>query len=206
MSKRKYAEGFVGYTPKSYEQFEDRHRKILKIFSKYKFNRILDVGCGDGNFTALISKVCKAKEVYGVDISEKGVEMAKKNGIKALRVDIDEENLPFKDNYFDAVLSLEVIEHLYDPDHLLDEVYRVLKPNGIFVLTTPNLASLYNRIALLFGYQPFYTNVSLRKSYGHIPFIENIYRKKGIVPSPDHIRLFTVKSLKENCYVIIILK
>ena len=195
MPKKKYAEKFVGLTPKSYEKLSDRYRKVLEIFSHYKFERILDVGCGDGNFTALVGKACGAKEVYGVDISEKGVEIAKKNGIKAFRVDVDEEDLPFEDNYFDAVLSLEVIEHLFDPDHYLDEIYRVLKPNGIFVLSTPNLASYINRIALLLGYQPFYTEVSLRKSLGHI--INSYFEEEGHTRQGDHIRMFTLRSLKE---------
>ena len=128
----------------------------------------MDIGCGDGNFTVLMAKSLRAKEVYGVDISEKGVEMAKRKGVKAFKVDVDEENLPFNDNYFDVVTALEVIEHLFDPDHFLEEVYRVLKPNCIFVLSTPNLASIHNRIALLLGYQPFPMGVSARMNIGRI--------------------------------------
>ena len=152
MAKKKYADKFVGITPEDFSKLEDRHLKVLEILQKLKVERLLDIGCGDGNFTMLMAKTCGAKEVYGVDISEKGVEMARKNGIKAFKVDVDEEKLPFDDNYFDVVTALEVIEHLFDPDHFLDEVYRVLKPKGIFVLSTPNLASIYNRVALLLGY------------------------------------------------------
>jgi len=189
-SKKKYAEKFVGITPKDYEEIEDRHKKVLDIFSRYKFERILDVGCGDGNFSVLLKEACKAKEVYGIEISEKGAEIARKNGVKCYQLDIDEEDLPFEDNYFDAVAALELIEHLFDPDHFLDEVYRVLKPNGIFVLSTPNLASIHNRIALLFGYQPFSVMVSLNNSVGHLGFSAG-------GAAPDHIRFFTLRSLKE---------
>jgi len=99
----------------------------------------------------LISRVCEAKEVYGVDISEKGVKMAKRNGIKAFKVNVDEENLPFEDNYFDCVFAGEILDD-----------YRVLKPKGFFILSTPNLAWWINRIALLLGFQPYSMNVSLR--------------------------------------------
>ena len=191
-SKKKYAEKFVGITPRDYEELEDRHKKVLDIFSRYKFERILDVGCGDGNFSVLLKEACKAKEVYGIEISEKGVEMARKNGVKCYQLDVDEEDFPFEDNYFDAVTAFELIEHLFDPDHFLDEVYRVLKPNGIFVLTTPNLASIHNRIALLFGYQPFPTSVSLRRDVGKV-----LHFPCGINPGRTHIRVFTLRSLRK---------
>ena len=129
--KQKYAEKFVGRTPKDYGELEDRHRKVLEIFSGYEFKRILDVGCGDGNFSILIGKACKAEEVYGIEISKEGVEMARKNGVKCFQLDVDEEDFPFEDNFFDAVTALELIEHLFDPDRFLEEVYRVLKPEGI---------------------------------------------------------------------------
>ena len=178
--------------PREYDELEDRHKKVLEIFSKYKFDRILDVGCGDGNFSVLLAKACKAKEVYGIEISEKGVELARKNGVKAFQLDIDDEEFPFEENYFDVVFAGEIIEHLFDPDHLLDEVYRALKPKGIFVLSTPNLASIHNRIALLFGYQPFPIGVSARMNIGRAYEPDS-----GHAQSLDHVRVLTLRSLKE---------
>jgi len=190
-SKKKYVDKFVGVTPRQYEQLEDRHIKALKIFSKYRFEKILDVGCGDGNFSILLKEACRAKEVYGIEISEKGVESARKNGVKAFQLDIDTEDFPFEESYFDAVFAGEVIEHLYDPDHFLDEVYDALKSHGMFVLSTPNLASIYNRIALLFGYQPFPMGVSIRRNIGRM------YEPEYGEQSLDHIRVFTLRTLKE---------
>lgn len=146
-------------------------KKVLDIFSNTNSKKIL--GRGDGNFSVLLKKACNAKEVYGIEISEKGVELARKNGVKAFQLDIDEEDSPFEDNYFDAVFAGSVIEYLFDPDHLLEGVRRVLKDRGLFVITFPNLASLYNRIVLLFSFQPFGMNISLRYHVGQL------YKVKG---------------------------
>jgi methionine biosynthesis protein MetW len=195
MAKKKYADRFVGITPREYGELEDRHKKVLEIFSKYEFERILDVGCGDGNFSMLIGKACRAKEVYGIEISEKGVEMARKNGVKCYQLDVDEEDFPFEDNFFDAVFAGEIIEHLYDTDHFLNEAYRVLKADGILVLTTPNLASWQNRISLLFGYQPYGTTVSLRYRIGH-PFGDSDLLPEDIIQGRKHVSVFAFKALQ----------
>jgi|Deesub1362A_J573_1020465.scaffolds.fasta_scaffold00052_92 ubiquinone/menaquinone biosynthesis C-methylase UbiE len=190
MSKKRYVDRFVGITPENISKLQDRHLKVIEILSKLKADRFLDIGCGDGKFTMLMSKSCGAEDVYGVDISEKGVEMARKNGVKAFKVDVDEEELPFDDNYFDVVTALEVIEHLFDPDHFLEEVYKVLKADGVFVLSTPNLAAIHNRLALLFGYQPFPMGVSTRMNVGRI-------YEPDSDQSLDHIRVLTLNSLKK---------
>lgn len=195
-AKKKYAEKYCATTPEKLEHLTDRQRKVLDIFSVYASNhnvgRILDIGCGDGNFTMLVGKACSAKELYGIEISEKGVAMAIKNGLKVVKLDIDDEDFPFDDNTFDAVFAGEIIEHLFDPDHFLAEVYRVLNPGSVFVLTTPNLASIHNRIALLFGYQPFPLGISARMNIGRIyePKFED-------AQSLDHVRVFALDPLKK---------
>ena len=190
MIKKKYADRFVGITPKKDKELTNRHWKVLELFSEYRFNRILDIGCGDGNFSIFLKKSCKAEEVFGIDISKKGVDFARLNGVNAFQLDIDEKNFPFENNYFNAIFAGEVIEHLYDPDKMLEECYRVLHPDGIFVLTTRNLASLYNRVTLLLGYQPFPTSVSLRHNVGR-PFEVNDEILGG------HIRVFTYRAIRE---------
>ena len=81
---------------------------------------------------------------------------------------------------------------MFDPDHFLEEVYRVLEPEGIFVLSTPNLASIHNRIALLFGYQPFPMGVSARMNIGRVYEPDSEHAQ-----SLDHVRVMTLRSLKE---------
>ena len=157
-----------GYSrmPNNREELCDRLNKVLTIFGHYKFHRILDIGCGDGKFSLLLKQSAQAQEVYGVDISREAVELANAAGIKAFWSDIDGEPLPFEKDSFDAIFCGEVIEHLLDPDHLLDEIHRTLKPGGIAIITTPNLAAGYNRVALLFGFQPFQADAGYRHYVG----------------------------------------
>jgi len=76
--------------------------------------------------------------------------------------------LPFKEDFFDLCFTIEVIEHIYDTDFFLQEIHRVLKENGIMILTTPNLASLLNRIKLLFGRYPYLVPSYDTSGAGHI--------------------------------------
>lgn len=190
-AKKKYAEKHVGITPKEIETFEHRHKKVIEIFSNYNFDRILDIGCGDGNFSVLLKEASNAKEIYGIEMSNRGVELANKNGIKVFQLDVDEDDFPFEDDYFDAIFAGEVIEHSFDPDHFLDEVHRTLRVGGLCVITTPNLASIYDRIALLFGYQPFPMSVSIKHNIGRL-YEPNEAHSQSL----DHIRVFTLRSLK----------
>jgi len=70
MSREKiYNNEYYERTPDDLDKLDDRGKKVIDIFSRYKFDRILDIGCGDGNFTMLIAKACNAREVYGIDNS-----------------------------------------------------------------------------------------------------------------------------------------
>ena len=178
-----------GKTPARREGLPDRLNKVLQIFANHNFHRILDIGCGDGNFSLLLKEASRAEEVYGVDISSKAVELANAAGVKAFQTDIDEEPLPFEKDSFDAIFCGEVVEHLLDPDHLLDEIHRTLKLGGIAIITIPNLAAWYNRFVLLLGFQPFWTDVSYKHDLGKL-----IYK---LGSGGGHLRSFTYRALKE---------
>lgn len=172
----------------------DSRGKVLKILIKHNIKRFLDTGCGDIFLSKNILENCDIEEYHGIDISDSGVLEAQQMRIKAIKLNVDQEYLPYKDNYFDFIFAGELIEHLFDPDHLLLEVYRVLKEEGYFMLTTPNLASWHNRIALLLGYQPHYSEVSTKYSVGKLMTTDK-YDVSG------HLRLFTLRALKELLYL-----
>jgi len=173
---------------------EPRFKTILKIAGRMKpqVESLLDVGCGDGSFTVLIKQATEAKEAVGIEIAKEAVIAAQHKGIKAIQLDIDTNQFPFNDGSFDLVYCGEIIEHLFNPDHLLREVHRVLKPGGIALISTPNLAGWPNRLALLLGYQPYPTAVS--------PEHEHIGKllARGYEGQWGHIRVFTAKALKEE--------
>ncbi len=106
--------------------------------------------------------------VYGIDITEKAIKIARTRGIKARQCNV-KLGIDFDDQFFDIVIASEIIEHLYDTDYFLEEIKRVLKRGGYLFLTTPNLASLKNRFRLLFGMYPQYSEFRLsRNGAGHI--------------------------------------
>ena len=163
-------------------------RKVLGIIKKHNTGNFLDIGCGDVALSRIIANNCDIKEYHGIDISESGILEARKHKIIAVKIDVNYENLPYKDNYFDFVIAGELIEHLFDPDHLFMEAYRVLKPGGHLLLTTPNLGSWHNRLALLFGYQPHYSEVSTKYSVGKFMTTDRF-------DVSGHLRLFTLRAL-----------
>ena len=163
---------------------------VENLLSGVKSSLILDLGCGDGSIARRIGSIVSADEVFGADILREAVEKANSLGVKCFQIDLNKDVLPFDDEYFDLCIALELIEHLIDPDVFIKEVKRVMKPNGIFLLSTPNLASWMNRILLLFGYQPWATEVSTSDSrFGK--------RFKGQQRPVGHLRLFTLNAFRD---------
>lgn len=108
----------------------------------------------------------RGNEVCGVDYSAKAVAATRRRGIRAFVSKTLRTKFP-KDS-FDAVVSTEVIEHLVDTGAFIDECRRVLKPGGILVLSTPNLASASNRLKILAGTKPTFAEEELANSAGHL--------------------------------------
>jgi len=102
-------------------------------------SRVLDVGCAFGYGTRLIAR---AHGVHGVDASSAFIERARRAAPAIPFTLAPAEALPFPDGSFDAVVLLDVLEHVNREGPALDEVYRVLRPGGVVVLSVPHKGAL----------------------------------------------------------------
>jgi len=120
--------------------FSKRAHYIFAEIQKHKSACILDAGCGRGFYSHTIALFPFVKRIYGIDINEKYLQVAKTHctnkKIKLIKSSI--YSLPFPSNYFDCIVLSEVLEHLTDERKTLIELRRVLKKGGIILLTVPN--------------------------------------------------------------------
>ena len=117
-----------------------RANKIIDGLDLKPEDKIVDVGCGDGFFLYLLSHLTVKLNLTGSDSDKRILTIAKKNlGKKRIRlVYEDATNMPFPKNNFDKAIMTEVLEHIEDDKKALREVYRILKPKGILIITVPS--------------------------------------------------------------------
>lgn len=135
--------------------------------------RILEVGCGCGQ---LLEPFCGNNECYGIDISSEQLKRAEAKGYSIYEQDLETEKLPFTDEYFDVVIFSEVIEHIVNTEHFMNEINRVLCNKGLSIISFPNVNQPISWLMTIFlDLPPMYC----ARSY-----------------SP-HVRDFTVKLVKK---------
>ena len=137
--------------------------------------RILDVGCGEKPYANLFA----ATEYIGIDIEQSGHDHTRSD----IDVFYDGLNIPFEDNSFDSIVCFEVLEHVFEPEKIIQEMYRVLKPGGKLMLTTP---FIWNEHEIPYDYGR-YTYFGLKHLFTKNEF--NVVNQKRIVSG---ITLFIV--------------
>lgn len=101
--------------------------------------KILDIGCGPGIFLSVA--LSRGWVPFGFDVSDFAVTYAKNDlGLKEVRK-MDVEDMDYADDSFDAVTMFHVIEHVFDPDKLVQECHRVIRPGGIIAVETPDIST-----------------------------------------------------------------
>ena len=150
------------------------YERSFKVFSRRlvpsdRRLRILDIGCGTGLNAQHLA--AQGHSVVGLDLSPVAIEQFRAKGFDGMVCDVA-RGVPLADGSFDLVFTSEVIEHVADTATFLSEAYRLLKDNGILILTTPNSTFWPIRILAVLGYAP--------SDYEH----------------PGHVRFFSRKALR----------
>ena len=129
--------------------------KIVKLVGRCQ--TVLDLGCGDGELVEELKARGNFNFAMGVDL-DKG----------DFQVDLQHQALPFRNNYFEVITAIELIEHIWDVDRLLQDIKRVLTKDGKLIISTPNLCSLGRRLMMLIGRNPYVENFLYPTDAGHV--------------------------------------
>lgn len=118
--------------------------RIVEIMSSQERGKVLDLGCGDGKTGKKLLDKGFDVEAYDMD-----VERFNFHEVIPFKEGSLNRSLPYPDNYFDYVILMEVIEHIYNPDSVISEINRILKNNGKLILSTPNILNVGSRFRFL---------------------------------------------------------
>ncbi|MSU73612.1 SAM-dependent methyltransferase [Candidatus Kaiserbacteria bacterium] len=167
--------------PELKEKYQDADTKILSLPAFLAALRhylkpsttVLDLGSANGQIFSVLQDL-HITDTYGADI---GNYLSKGHPKNFALFDFNMDSYPYVDGQFDAVTSIETIEHLENPYHFVREVHRILKKEGIFIFSTPNPNHIFNKITFAFR-GSFYRFL---EGNDHITFLTDPILKKGIL-------------------------
>lgn len=143
----------------NYQSFLDKDAQNARYRANWALSKLkacswpeelLDVGCGNGDLLRL-AKSLGVKEVKGIDGVKESLDFCRDIDGEIFNVDLNVSKFPLRDCSVDAVVCLEVLEHLYDPKKTLQEIFRVLRMEKIAVISVPNPFAYLSRLKILLG-------------------------------------------------------
>lgn len=137
-------------------QYYGNTRPEMLQFIPSSATKILEVGCGDGNFSAQL--VRDGVETWAIEPNKESAASASKKLFKVLEGTIDEKLSEAPDDYFDVIIMNDVIEHLLEPWDDIQKLKSKLKKEGVFVTSIPNVRYAKNMFNLLFKRDWKYTD------------------------------------------------
>jgi 2-polyprenyl-3-methyl-5-hydroxy-6-metoxy-1,4-benzoquinol methylase len=176
----------------SQEKIQKRAQTLMNL---KPLQTVLDIGCGDGHFLSSFQKL--GVKTFGTEFDEFSASTAKKNGAIILDGGLMPE-IPNDLQGFDAIIFTEVIEHINNPETVLNHFYKILSPGGLIFMTTPNFASI-ERYALgpewgMICYPEhisYYTPRTLNQAFKKIGF-------KKISVYTENISVFRISQYYKN--------
>lgn len=170
-----------------YRAMEEMAIILVEKYSKSRNLKILDAGCGTGGMT---KKLERFGDVTGVDINPVAIKYSQKKNIKNLKK-ASVMDLPFHNNLFDLVVSLDVLYHkmVNDDRKALSEFYRVLKPNGLVLIRVPAFEFLRGAHDIIVETRHRYTATELKEKMEYAGFnIEKITYANMLLALPLFIK------------------
>jgi len=151
------------------------HYNFFKPFIK---GRLLDFGCGDGQFLNKINKYCEF--AYGVDISEAAIKKASEKYPNIKFELLGEKGLAnITDNYFDTICAIDILEHLLDIESTLEELQRILRPGGNLLIATSELTRIKILLITLHSLDKYFYPASPHIRHFTRRNLVDILKKKG---------------------------
>lgn len=130
-----------------------RFEIVKNLLSPYLKNgiNVLDIGCYDGSMLEVLKKDLRSINYTGLDADGTALEIALLRGAKTMKVNFENDDLPFKETSFDIIVMGEVLEHLRNPARLIKQAQGLLKDGGVIVISLPNECTIYHRLKMLLG-------------------------------------------------------
>jgi SAM-dependent methyltransferase len=134
-----FSEGGSRLVARLRRRWEGRKVALYRTLMTPGRRRVLDAGCGNGRFLRLLRDFGDPDwELVGIDFDHEAVAACRAEGFRAEATRIEEFRA--EEASFDAIVMLQLIEHVEDPGAIVDRIYALLRPGGVFVVETPNLA------------------------------------------------------------------
>ena len=157
------------------DKYYQSPRRDLLALIPHDVKRVLDIGCGEGEF-GRIFKEERGGVVVGVENNKSAVEGCKEKLDRVIEGDIESVNIPFPRGYFEAIVWGDILEHLRDPWHQLKRFSEYLSKGGYAIMSIPNIA-----------YYSVIFNLCLKRWR---------YQERGIMDI-THLRFFTLEGIRD---------
>lgn len=112
-------------------------RRLVLLQKYFKGGNFIDLGCLDSPLASMVKGKYPSSQIWGLDFVPEVIEYSKKFYSKVNYIISNVYDIPFQDNFFDYITAGELIEHLESPRTFIKEAMRILKPGGVFALSTP---------------------------------------------------------------------